>query len=87
MIKVNKKINLAQLDEEFNAKGLIGVVDENGNHTEIGLAENNDGNLAELEVAISNHIAIDENQIATAAKKALLEKLGITEEEAKLLLG
>ena len=87
MIKVNKAINLSQLDKEFNNKGLIAINDENNNHVEIGLTEHNDGKLEDLEIAIKNHVAIDEAAAKEAARQALLDKLGITADEAKLLLG
>ena len=86
MIKVNKKINLAQLDQEFNGEGLNGVLDDLGNYVEIGLASNNQGNENELKVILANHTAIDVDAQKNAAKTALLEKLGITADEAALLL-
>jgi hypothetical protein len=86
MIKTTKKINLAQLDKEYNGEGLIGTLDNNGNTIEIGLAENNSGNEEELKAVLDNHIAIDEQAIRDAEKSALLVKLGITADEAKLLL-
>jgi hypothetical protein len=87
MIKVTKAINLGQLDQEYNGEGLIGSLDDNGNHTAVGLAECNTGNEAELQAAIDKHIAIDNQAIRAADKAALLTKLGITEDEARLLLG
>jgi hypothetical protein len=86
MIKVTKKINLGQLDREYNGEGLIATLNDNGALTEIGLADNNSGNETELQEIIKNHIAIDEQAKAAADRAALLSKLGITEEEAKLLL-
>jgi hypothetical protein len=87
MIKVNKMINLHQLDQEFNGKGLIANHDETGKIVEVGLADNNDGELSDLEIAIEKHKAVDETAIRKAARQALLDKLGITADEAKLLLG
>jgi hypothetical protein len=86
MIKTTKKINLAQLDKEYNGEGLIGTSDDNGNHIEIGLAENNSGSELELKAVLDNHIAIDEQAIRAAEKSVLLAKLGITADEARLLL-
>ena len=85
MIKVNKKINLAQLDKELNGQGLIASLTD-GVITEVGLADNNPATELELENAIQNHIAIDEEKANADAKSALLERLGLTEQEAKLLL-
>jgi hypothetical protein len=87
MIKVNKKINLAQLDKELNGKGLNGVMNENSEIIEISFAENNDATESQLKKALDAHIAIDEVAAKAAQKAALLERLGITEAEAKLLLG
>ena len=81
MIIVNKPINLNQLDIEINSKGLIAQLDDFGNITEVGLAENNDATESQLQDAVNNHIAD-----FTPTKAALLERLGITEDEAKLLL-
>jgi len=86
MIKVNKEINLYQLDQELNGKGLIANNDKNLAILEVGLAENNDASEAELKLAIDAHIAIDEAEARATAKAALLAQLGITEEQAKLLL-
>ena len=83
---VKKKINLAQLDKELNGKGLNAIHDNEGNIIEIRLADNNDATEAELKIAIDAHIAIDEAQAKATAKAALLAQLGITEEQAKLLL-
>jgi hypothetical protein len=83
---VKKKINLAQLDQELNGKGLNAIHDNNGNIIEITLADNNDATEAQLKSAIDAHIAIDEAEAKAIARKALLTKLGITAEEAKLLL-
>lgn len=86
MIKVNKPINLKQLDIELNNLGLIATLNENKQIIEVGLAENNTATEAELKAAIDAHIAIDETEAKAAQKAALLERLGITEDEARLLL-
>jgi hypothetical protein len=83
MIKVNKKINLAQLDQELNGLGLIASLDENREVTEVGLADNNTASETELSDAIKKHKAIDPN----LAKQAILDRLGLTVDELKLLLG
>lgn len=77
MIKVNKKINLEQLDAELNGKGLNGVLDEAGATVEIGLAEHNDATLEQLKAAIEAHNAIDPNAAKETAK-AKLNALGLT---------
>jgi hypothetical protein len=85
MIKVNKKINLAQLDNELNGLGLIATLDEDKQIVEVGLADNNTATETQLKAAINAHVAIDEAAIRATAKAELLERLGITEDEAKLL--
>jgi hypothetical protein len=84
MIKVNKKINLAQLDKEFNGFGLICSYDENGVMTEVGLADNNDGSLKDLENCIKSHIAKDPAPLTIEQK---LEKAGLSLSELRLALG
>jgi len=85
MAITSKKINLEQLDAELGGKGLI--ADFNNDKKKLILAsENSNVSEAELEAAITAHIAIDDNAIREADKAALLAKLGITANEAKLLL-
>ena len=57
MIEVTKPINLEQLDNEYNSKGLIGILDENNNYISVGLADFNDGTEAELQIVIDKHKA------------------------------
>jgi hypothetical protein len=84
---VNKKINLSQLDQELNGQGLNATLNDSGVITEVKLANNNSATEAQLKSAIDAHIAIDEVAVKAAQKAALLERLGITEAEARLLLG
>jgi hypothetical protein len=84
MIKINKLVNLAQLDKEYNGQGLLGVPDEQGNYTEISLAENNSGNETELKIVLDKHIAIDNAAEKTSAE-AKLAALGLTQEEIAAL--
>ena len=86
MIKVNKKINLAQLDKELNGLGLNASLNENKEIVEVSLTENNNATEAQLKAAIDAHIAIDEIAARATQKAALLERLGISEDEARLLL-
>jgi hypothetical protein len=83
-MKVNKKINLAQLDVELNGKGLNGILDNFGNIIEVTLTENNDATEAELKAAIDVHIAIDTN-VAKEAAVAKLTALGLTADDLKAL--
>lgn len=86
MIKVDKPINLIQLDKELNSKGLISKL-ENDKVVSVGLADENDSTIDDLIIAIEKHKAIDELSLIQEQRRHILEKLGITEEEAKLLLG
>jgi len=59
MIKVNKAINLEQLDKELNGKGLIATVaDDKTTVLEVGLASENDATELELAEAIKAHKAL-----------------------------
>jgi hypothetical protein len=96
MIKVDKYINLSQLDKEYNGEGLIGTLDDNNNYVEVGLTEFNSGNELELQEVINNHIAVSAEQLAIekateeaarlSAKLAIYAKLGLTEEEINTLI-
>jgi hypothetical protein len=83
-MKVTKKINLAQLDQELNGKGLNGILDASGKVIEVTLTESNDATEAELKAAIDAHIAIDPNDAKEAAQKKLAA-LGLTVEDLKAL--
>jgi hypothetical protein len=80
-----KEINLVQLDKELGSQGLISNF-ENNEQKIILCVESSSVTEAELEAAIAAHIAIDEKAEAAAAKAALLAKLGITADEAAILL-
>ena len=85
MAITNKEINLSQLDKELGSKGLIANITD----PEAKLilpCELSDVTEDQLERAISRHIAIDEAAATAAAKADLLTQLGITEEQARLLL-
>jgi len=85
MAITSKEINLTQLTNELGGKGLI--ADFNDPKKKVILpAENSDLTEEELEAAIAAHVAIDTVAEVSAQRVALLERLGITEEEAKLLL-
>lgn len=86
MAITSKEINLAQLDKELGKKGLIGDFSD-PNKKIILPADDSDITEQELETAINKHKAIDDNAIKLAARQAILDRLGLTEEEAKLLLG
>jgi len=83
MIKVNKPINLAQLDLELNGKGLNAILDDNKNIIEVGLADNNDATEAELKAAIDAHIAVFE-ELSISEK---LAKVGLNIDDLRAALG
>jgi hypothetical protein len=86
MIVVNKKINLSQLDKEYNSQGLYLYVDEEG-QTIVSLTENNNGNEKDLKKAIDQHVAIDDAEVKQAQRQVIADRLGLTADELKLLLG
>lgn len=85
MAITSKEINLAQLDKELGGKGLNGDFNDPAKKL-ILPTENSDVTEAELKAAIDAHIAVDDLAVAASARTALLAKLGITADEAKLLL-
>jgi hypothetical protein len=87
MAITSKEINLAQLSKELQGVGLIADF-VNPNEKLILVADGYELTDAALEAAIELHVAISEEEINSEKnlqKAALLEKLGITEEEVKLL--
>jgi hypothetical protein len=82
MAITSKEINLFQLDEELGGQGLVANFNDPENKL-ILPAEGSSITEEELTQAIEKHSAINQKQ-----KKAdLLNRLGITENEVKLLLG
>jgi len=86
MVTTLKEINLAQLDKELGSQGLCADFNDPNNKIII-VADNSTVTEAQLNAAITAHIAIDELDAKAEAKAALLTRLGITAEEATLLLG
>ena len=78
-VSTTKQINLAQLDQELGGHGLC------GSDTEILAVEGSPVTKKKLAAAIKAHVYIDPNAERIAARAALLERLGITEDEAALL--
>jgi hypothetical protein len=88
MAITSKEINLTQLTNELNGIGLIANFEDKAKKV-ISVADGYELTEAALKAAIDSHVAISELQIEAdkaTAKAALLEKLGITADEAKLLL-
>jgi hypothetical protein len=86
MAITNKEINLTQLSKELGNKGLIADFTD-PNKKLILPADGVQLSDAELDAAIEAHIAVDETAAKAAQRQALLTRLGITEEEARILLG
>ena len=86
MAITSKEINLGQLSDELGGKGLI--ADFNDPKKKVILpADGVELTESELADAIKNHIAIDDNAVRENKRQAILDRLGITADEAKLLLG
>ena len=83
-MKVTKKINLAQLDQEINGEGLNAILGTNGEIVEVTLAENNSATEADLKNAIEAHKATNPNAVKEAAQ-AKLAALGLTIEEIQAI--
>jgi hypothetical protein len=87
MAITSKQINLAQLDKELGGKGLIADFNDPDNKL-ILPADGSTITEYELEAAIKVHVAQPTEADARAAQRQLLlDRLGITKEEAQLLLG
>jgi hypothetical protein len=86
MAITSKEINLKQLDTELGGQGLVADFNDSVNKI-IKPADNSTVTETQLETAIAAHIAIDEAEAKAATRQALLTRLGITEDEAQLLLG
>jgi hypothetical protein len=85
MAITSKEINLAQLDAELGGKGL--VADFNDPKKKVILAaDGSDVTEEQLTAAIAAHKAVDEEAVKAAEKQAILDRLGITADEAKLIL-
>ena len=85
MANTSKQIDIVQLDKELGSKGLITNFEDELNKLILPV-DGSDVTEEQLEMAISAHIPAVPVDTATA-KAALLAKLGITAEEAQLLLG
>jgi hypothetical protein len=84
MIKVNKPINLAQLDQELNGLGLIADLDDDKKIISVGLAENNNATEVELKSAIDAHKAQPDPEPTVSEK---LASVGLSIDELKNALG
>jgi hypothetical protein len=86
MAITNKEINLGQLSKELGNIGLI--ADFNDPKKKVILsADGVDLSDDELDAAIKSHKAIDEAEAKAAERQAILDRIGLTADEAKLLLG
>lgn len=83
MIKVNKKINLEQLDKELGANGLVASMDDDNQVIAVGLASNSTITKDELADGIKAHKAVF-TQPSVAQK---LQDAGISIDELKVALG
>lgn len=83
MIKVNKEINLSQLDAELSANGLNADLDDNGTIIAVGLADNSTITIEQLKSGIETHKAIFE-QLSVEEK---LASVGLSLDDLKTALG
>jgi hypothetical protein len=86
MTITSKQINLAQLSIELGGKGLIADFTDPKKKL-ILPADGVEISDAELKAAIDAHVAIDENAAKEAERQTILNRIGITADEAKLILG
>ena len=86
MAITSKKINLGQLDKELGGKGLNGDFTDPAKKIVLP-TELSDVTEDELKNAINNHVAIDESEANAKARQKILDRLGLTADEAALLLG
>ena len=91
MIKYTKpaQLNGSQLRKELRAAAVTisdeaesVMIDGNGEFW-LDIAEKD---KAAAEAVVKSHVGVDESEANAAAKAALLDRLGITADEAKLLL-
>jgi hypothetical protein len=82
-MQVTKQINLGQLDQELNGKGLNGVLDDNGKYVSVSLTENNDATEAQLKAAIDAHVANWPQPTVTEK----LATVGLSVDDLKAALG
>ena len=86
MAITSKEINLSQLSRELGNKGLI--ADFNDIKKKLILpADGVELTEDQLKDAITAHVAIDDYAVKQAQRQAILDKLGLTADEAKLLIG
>jgi hypothetical protein len=86
MAITSKEINLTQLTSELGGKGLI--ADFNDPKKKLILpADGVELSDAELDAAIKAHVAIDETKAKENAKSEILDRIGLTADELKTILG
>jgi len=86
MAITSKEINLSQLSKELGNKGLIADFTD-AKKKLILPAESVELTEDELKEAIANHNAVDEKAERSAQRQAILDRIGLTADEVKLLLG
>jgi hypothetical protein len=86
MAITSKEINLGQLTNELGGKGLIADFTDPKKKL-ILPADNVELTEDELNAAIENHVAVDEAKAKANTRQAILDRLGLTADEAAILLG
>ena len=86
MAITSKEINLVQLDQELTGQGLC--ADFNDPKKKLIVPANNSTVTEDdLKTAIAAHVAIDDYAVRQAQRQVILDRLGLTADEAQLLLG
>jgi hypothetical protein len=86
MAITSKEVNLTQLGIELGGKGLIADFTDPKKKL-ILPADGVDLTEDELKDAIAKHVAIDDDAERQARREAIADRIGLTADELKLLLG
>ena len=86
MAITSKEVNLSQLDQELGGQGLCGDFNDPKKKV-IVQANSSTVTDAELDAAIAAHIAIDDKAVRANARQAILDRIGLTADELKTILG
>jgi translation elongation factor EF-G len=92
MIKFNKpnQLNGLQLRQELNASGVkidneVNAVSIDGNgDLWLDIAKKDE---AKAKLVVEAHVGVDQSAAQEAAKKAILDRIGLTADELKTILG
>jgi len=86
MAITSKEINLGQLSKELGNKGLIADFNDSKKKL-ISPADGVELTDDELKEAIAAHVAVDEKAELNAKRQAIADRIGLTADELKTILG